>query len=138
MLHHSNTFTCPSCGEEKPISEAVICEDSEVINAVPIEETSRYVRYLQQKRLYKFRRCEKCNSQIETQKTISTVSRYLGIGLIAIGFFTTGWLSLIGGLLIAISLLVYFLWSSITKVYPHTTFEKAKECNALVPIDTED
>lgn len=136
MLHHSNTFTCPSCGEEKPISEAVICEDSEVINAVPIEETSRYVRYLQQKRLYKFRRCEKCNSQIETQKIISTVSRYLGIGLIAIGFFTTGWLSLIGGLLIAISLLVYFLWSSITKVYPHTTFEKAKECNALILFDS--
>lgn len=136
MLHENKTFTCPSCGKDKPTSDAVICEDSEIVSAIPIEETSSYVRYLQQKRIYKFRRCEKCNNQIETQRTISTVSRYLGIGLIAIGYFTTGWLSLIGGLLIAISLLVYFLWSSITKVYPHTSFEKAKECNALVPFDS--
>lgn len=113
---NSQTFICSSCGETRSIDESVVCEDSEVIDAIPIIETSKYVRYLQQKRLYKFRRCEKCNNLIETQKTISTVSRYLGIGLIAIGFFTTGWFSLIGGLLIAISLLVYFLWSYITKV----------------------
>lgn len=138
MIHHSKTFTCPSCGNEKPLSEAVICEDSEVVNAIPIEKSSRYVRYLQQKRIYKFYRCKKCNNKIEIQKTISTATRYLGLSLIAIGFFTTGWISLIGGLLIAISLLVYFLWSSITKVYPHTTFERAKECDALVPIVKED
>ena len=136
MIHNSKMFTCPSCGKEKPISEAVICEDSEVISAIPIEKNTRYVQYLQQKRIYKFRRCESCNSQIESQKITSAILRYLGVVLIAIGFFTIGWLCLVGILLLALSLLVYFLWSEITKVYPHTTFEKANECDALVPIDS--
>lgn len=138
MLQHSKTFICPSCGKEKPLSEAVTCEDSEVINAFPIEETSRYVRYLQQKRIYRFRRCESCNSQIETQRITCAILRYLGIGLISIGFFSIAWFCLVGILLLGLSLAVYFLWSEISKIYPHTTFERAQECDALVPIDKED
>ena len=138
MLDQNQTFTCPSCGEEKSLNECVICDDSEIINSVELERTSRYVRYLQRKRLYRFRRCKKCHGQITTQNTLSTALRYLGIGLIALGCFTSGWLSLIGIVLLFISLLVYFVWSSITKVYPHTTFERAQECDALVPIDTDD
>ncbi len=136
MLHNSQIFTCPSCGKENPISDAVICEDSEVVSAIPVEKTSTYVRYLQHKRIYKFRRCDSCNNKIEIQKTTSTVLRYLGIGLIAIGFFTIEWLCLVGIFFIALSLFVYFLWSEITKVYPHTTFDRAKECDALVPVDS--
>ena len=135
MLHQDKTFTCPSCGKEKPLNDVVICEDSEVIQAIPIEETTSYIRYLQKKRIYKFRRCKKCNRQINTQKNLSAVLRYIGISLLVLGLFTISWISLMGILLIIFSLLVFFVWSPITKIYPHTTYDRAKECDALLPID---
>lgn len=136
MLHLDETFTCPSCDKEKPLSDVVICEDSEVMQAIPIEETSRYVRYWEKKRIYKFRRCKKCNRQIKAQKNLSEILRYIGIGLVVLGVFSKTGIFLIGILLIIISLLVFFLWSYITKIYPHTTYDKARECDALLPIDT--
>lgn len=127
-----NTFICPCCGEEKPLSDAVVCEGSEVVNSIPIEDTSQYVRYLQRKRIYKFRRCESCNRTIDNRETTFSLLLYIGIALIAIGFFTIDWLCLIGILFLFLSFVVLFIWKPLK--FPQT-YERAKECDALVPLD---
>lgn len=128
-------FICPTCGEQKCVEDSVVCEDSEVVESIPIYDTISESKYLQKIRKYKFYRCKSCNASIKVQSIAHTIVYILGCVAFVVGFFTETWLILTGVGVVMLSPLLFYVWSKITRKDPHTTFERAKECYALVPYD---
>lgn len=132
METYDDYFVCPSCDKPQSTEFAIVCEDSEELNRIDL-----YTKTLVTTRKYKFYCCRKCGRAINTLQTIQTIMILVGGLGFLVGIFADMAYLAVGAIGLSIlTMLVLFIWRKINKVNLHISFEKAKECYALLPYDT--
>ena len=139
-------YTCPYCRWHKSHSWTHFHEEEEVINSQYLGQDFNMICYLDTKKIFKAKICNKCNRYLKIRTWIIgillmvfTVCPVIGFllllinnwidysstGIVGLYLFGIGFSS--GGVLF----LFWILWKIIGPARAHVSFDRASKCNAL-------
>ncbi len=150
---NSNTadYTCPYCRWSKSRSWSAIREEEELVNREYVGQNFNKTYYLDTKRKFNVKICPKCHKALKVRSYIIWTLFALMIIATAVtivvslirDLFPSDTLEHIGHgsvyvLIITVPALVLFwlLWKILGPARAHVKFDRAKNCNALAPVDS--